>query len=78
MKQKMSKSLGNVVSPTSVLENFELAHPDAFRYYMATSAPCGRDGNYSDQDFKEKVNAHLAKQHGQSVKQKFINACKIL
>ena len=61
---KMSKSLGNVVSPTSVLENFELAHPDAFRYYMATSAPCGRDGNYSDQDFKEKVNAHLANSMG--------------
>ena len=61
---KMSKSLGNVVSPTSVLENFELTTPDAFRYYMATSAPCGRDGNYSDQDFKEKVNAHLANSMG--------------
>ena len=61
---KMSKSLGNVVSPTSVLENFELSTPDAFRYYMATSAPCGRDGNYSDQDFKEKVNAHLANSMG--------------
>ena len=61
---KMSKSLGNVVSPTSVLESFELDKPDAFRYYMATSAPCGRDGNYSDQDFKEKVNAHLANSMG--------------
>ena len=61
---KMSKSLGNVVSPTSVLESFELTNPDAFRYYMATSAPCGRDGNYSDQDFKEKVNAHLANSMG--------------
>ena len=61
---KMSKSLGNVVSPTSVLENFELEYPDAFRYYMATSAPCGRDGNYSDDDFKEKVNAHLANSMG--------------
>lgn len=61
---KMSKSLGNVVSPTSVLENFELENADAFRYYMATSAPCGRDGNYSDQDFKEKVNAHLANSMG--------------
>lgn len=61
---KMSKSLGNVVSPTSVLENFELEYPDAFRYYMATSAPCGKDGNYSDDDFKEKVNAHLANSMG--------------
>ena len=61
---KMSKSLGNVVSPTSVLETFNLEYPDAFRYYMATSAPCGRDGNYSDDDFKEKVNAHLANSMG--------------
>lgn len=61
---KMSKSLGNVVSPASVLEHFELEHPDAFRYYMAASAPCGRDGSYSDRDFKEKVNAHLANSMG--------------
>ncbi len=61
---KMSKSLGNVVSTTSVLENFNMEHPDAFRYYMASSAPCGRDGNYSDEDFKEKVNAHLANSMG--------------
>ena len=61
---KMSKSLGNVVSPTSVLETFDLEYPDAFRYYMVTAAPCGRDGNYSDDDFKEKVNAHLANSMG--------------
>lgn len=61
---KMSKSIGNVISPTSVLESFELEYPDAFRYYMATAAPCGKDGNYSDEDFKEKVNAHLANSMG--------------
>ena len=42
---KMSKSLGNVVSPKSVMESFNMTEPDAFRYYMATSAPCGKDGN---------------------------------
>ena len=63
-ESKMSKSLGNVISPTSVLETFNLENPDAFRYYMASSAPCGRDGNYSDNDFKEKVNAHLANSMG--------------
>lgn len=61
---KMSKSLGNVISPTSVLESFELPIPDAFRYYMSSAAPCGKDGNYSDEDFKEKVNAHLANSMG--------------
>lgn len=61
---KMSKSLGNVISPADILKNFEQDQPDALRYYMATSAPCGKDGNYSDQDFKEKVNAHLANSMG--------------
>ena len=61
---KMSKSLGNVISPTGILEAFNLETPDSLRYYMATSAPCGKDGNYSDEDFKEKVNAHLANSMG--------------
>ena len=61
---KMSKSLGNVVSPSSVMESFEMTEPDALRYYMATAAPVGKDGNYSDNDFKEKVNAHLANSMG--------------
>ena len=61
---KMSKSLGNVVSPSSVMESFEMSEPDALRYYMATAAPVGKDGNYSDNDFKEKVNAHLANSMG--------------
>jgi len=61
---KMSKSLGNVVSPEGIMKKFNLDIPDAFRYYMATSAPTGKDGNYSDIDFKEKVNAHLANSMG--------------
>ncbi len=61
---KMSKSLGNVIAPKDVLEHFELTQPDAFRYFMMTAAPAGRDGNYSDQDFKEKVNADLANNIG--------------
>lgn len=61
---KMSKSLGNVIAPADILKNFELQNADALRYYMATAAPCGKDGNYSDVDFKEKVNAHLANSMG--------------
>ena len=63
-ENKMSKSLGNVVSPENVMKAYELTTPDAFRYYMATAAPAGKDGNYSDVDFKEKVNAHLANSMG--------------
>lgn len=61
---KMSKSLGNVVSPTDIMRNFELEIPDAFRYILVTAAGLGNDGNYSDDDFKEKVNADLANNMG--------------
>lgn len=63
-KNKMSKSTGNVVSPKSVMEAFNLDKPDALRYFMATAAIGGKDGNYSDDDFKEKVNADLANNIG--------------
>jgi len=63
-KEKMSKTLGNVISPVDILAAWDLETPDAFRYYMATAAPLGKDGNYSDDDFKEKVNADLANNMG--------------
>ena len=63
-QSKMSKSLGNVIAPHDVLEAFNLEKPDAFRYYMASAAQTGKDGNYSDEDFKEKVNADLANNIG--------------
>lgn len=63
-KEKMSKTTGNVISPVDILEAWNLETPDAFRYYMASAAPCGKDGNYSDDDFKEKVNADLANNMG--------------
>ena len=63
-KNKMSKSTGNVISPKSVMEAFNLKKPDALRYFMVTAAVNGKDGNYSDDDFKEKVNADLANNMG--------------
>lgn len=63
-KEKMSKSMGNVISPVDILKLWELEIPDAFRYYLSTAAPFGKDGNYSDEDFKEKVNADLANNMG--------------
>ncbi len=61
---KMSKSVGNVISPGYILENFNLPNADAARYYLATCASLGRDGNYNDEDFKLKVNADLANNLG--------------
>ncbi len=61
---KMSKSLGNVISSKTVIDEFELEYPDSFRYFMVTAASIGRDGNYSDEDFKEKVNSQIANNIG--------------
>ena len=61
---KMSKTLGNVIAPKAVLDAYNLDKPDALRYFLMTTTPFGRDGNYSDEDFKNKVNADLANNLG--------------
>ncbi len=63
-QSKMSKSLGNVIAPKDILNEYHLEKPDAFRYYMASAALTGKDGNFSDESFKEKVNADLANNIG--------------
>lgn len=61
---KMSKTIGNVIAPKAVLDAYNLEQPDALRYFLMTTTPFGRDGNYSDEDFKNKVNADLANNLG--------------
>ncbi len=61
---KMSKSTGNVIAPLDILKGFGLDKPDALRYFMMVTANYGKDGNYSDEDFKERVNADLANNIG--------------
>jgi methionyl-tRNA synthetase len=61
---KMSKSLGNVISPLVIMEQFNLENSDPLRYFLMTTTPFGKDGNYSDEDFKNKVNADLANNLG--------------
>ena len=63
-QSKMGKSLGNVIAPKDVIETFNLENSDSFRYFMMVTATMGRDGNYSDEDFKERVNADLANNIG--------------
>ena len=61
---KMSKTLGNVISPKVVLNAYNLEQSDALRYFLMTTTTFGLDGNYSDEDFKNKVNADLANNLG--------------
>lgn len=55
--QKMSKSLGNVVSPYALIEEYGT---DVLRYYLARHMNSFEDSDYSDIRFKEIYNAHLA------------------
>jgi len=61
---KISKSLGNVVSPFTLQERFNLPNPDPIRYYLMTVAAFGQDGSFTEEDFKLKVNADLANNLG--------------
>lgn len=54
---KMSKSLGNGVSPDEIVNEYGA---DALRYYMAREIPPFEDGIFSKERFKEVYNANLA------------------
>lgn len=55
--QKMSKSLGNVVDPVEIIEQYGT---DAFRYYVAREFNMFDDSDFTWDKFKESYNANLA------------------
>lgn len=55
--EKMSKSLGNVVTPLDVADQYG---PDALRYYLMRSNSFGDDGNFTWDDFILRYNSDLA------------------
>jgi methionyl-tRNA synthetase len=58
---KMSKSLGNVVDPTPVIE----AHgADAFRYFLMAEMSPGQDATYTPEAFIRRYNSDLANDLG--------------
>lgn len=63
-ESKISKSTGNIVSPASLCDRFNLPNTDPIRYYLLTCATFGQDGNFTEDDFKNRVNADLANNLG--------------
>jgi len=59
--QKMSKSLGNVISPNQLIERFGV---DGARYLVTSSFPDNNDADVSWEKFQEKYNADLANNLG--------------
>ena len=59
--EKMSKSVGNVVSPADLVVNYGL---DPVRYFFLRETPWGQDGNYSHELIVNRMNADLANDLG--------------
>jgi len=55
--EKMSKSVGNVVDPYQVVEEFGA---DVFRYFLMREIPFGQDGDFSKNSIIARVNGELA------------------
>ena len=62
--QKISKSLGNVVRPYNIIEDFGA---DPLRYYLLREMVFGQDQNYSDEAFLARYNADLANDLGNTL-----------
>ncbi len=62
--QKISKSLGNVVRPYNIFEEFGA---DPFRYFLLREMVFGQDQNYSDEGFLARYNADLANDLGNTL-----------
>jgi methionyl-tRNA synthetase len=60
-KEKMSKTLGNVVEPLDIVGR---SSTDSFRYYFLRECPFPADGEYSWERYRELHNADLANNLG--------------
>jgi len=58
--EKMSKSLGNVVTPLDILEKYPEFGADALRYYLMRGSSFGNDGDFTWESFIERYNGDLA------------------
>ena len=59
--QKISKSLGNVIDPFHLIEEYGL---DPVRYFLMREVPFGNDGDFSRSAFVRRVNGDLANDLG--------------
>jgi methionyl-tRNA synthetase len=61
---KISKTLGNVISPFDLRDRFALPNSDPIRYYLMTVTNLGQDGSFTEDEFKLKINADLSNNLG--------------
>lgn len=58
--EKMSKTLGNVVTPLDILERYPDFGSDALRYYLMRTSAFGDDSDFTWDDFILRYNSDLA------------------
>lgn len=59
--EKMSKSVGNIVDPNTLVDTFGV---DQVRYFLLREVPFGQDGSYSEDAIVSRINADLANELG--------------
>ncbi|EME70851.1 methionyl-tRNA ligase [Paramagnetospirillum caucaseum] len=62
--QKISKSVGNVIDPLSLIETYGL---DQVRYFLLREVPFGNDGDFSHRAMIGRMNSELANDYGNLV-----------
>jgi methionyl-tRNA synthetase len=59
--KKISKSLGNVIDPIEIINNYGL---DQFRYFLLREVPFGNDGDFSVKALVNRINSDLVNDLG--------------
>ena len=69
--EKISKSLGNVIDPVKLIDNYGL---DQVRYFLLREVPFGNDGDFSKSQLLQRINSELANNLGNLV-QRVVSFC---
>ena len=59
--EKISKSIGNVIDPVKLIDDFGL---DQVRYFLIREVPFGNDGDFSKKNLIQRINSDLANSLG--------------
>ncbi len=69
-EQKMSKSLGNIIDPTVVIQELLTGQPcaaDIYRYFLLREISFGQDGSFSEEALRTRLDADLSNDLGNLV-----------